>query len=289
MIDDPHGPLYSVVSTGTDPSETWQSEFLEHTWLRSGMLGELVRLVATPNGEALPRHQTARVVRTWAGNTHHSFEGDYVPLQRLHSLNEWLNRERPVGTILILANDFAFRSSINRHAEPGTPIGHRWHDVVFEGAWAEVAESVSPGIVARLQPVTWPLLIHTWDLRRIIQRWVDVTAQIRGSIQLWESDMLALPIALADYGLTCDYEVLGKLMPRPDDIVGEAPIIGYSQPVLDRNGGVLWCKQAYTPWTPLELDPSEAELPYCRELLPMLQNFAALKNASLRPAKSTGP
>ena len=64
MIDDPHGPLYSVVCTDTNPYGTWQTEFLEHSWLRSGMPGELVRLVGTPNGEDLPRHATARVVRT---------------------------------------------------------------------------------------------------------------------------------------------------------------------------------------------------------------------------------
>ncbi len=280
MIDDPHGPLYSVVCTDTNPDGTWQTEFLEHTWLRSGMPGELVRLVAAPNGEALPRHQTARVVRTSAKNTHHCFDGDYVPMNRLHSLNEWLERERPVGTILILDCDFAFRSSINRRAEPGQPIGQEWQDFAMVGDLAEVAEALRPGVVSRVQRVTWPLLIHTSDLRRIIQRWVDVTAHIRRSLQLWESDMFALTIVLAEYGLSCELETLGAWMPWPDDVVGNAPIVHYCQPVLDRNGGLLWYKQDYAPWTPLPFDPNDAELSYCRELLTMLQRFAALKSAA---------
>lgn len=280
MIDDPHGPLYSVVCTDTNPYGTWQTEFLEHSWLRSGMPGELVRLVGTPNGEDLPRHTTARVVRTAAANTHPRLEHDYTGMNRLHSLAEWLEVERPVGTVLILDCDFVFRAPLARRADPGKPIGQLWWDFGLAGRWAEVADEISPGVSGRVQNVTWPLLIHTSDLRRIIRRWVDVTARIRKTTGAWESDMVALTIVLAEYELTCELEMLAAWMPWPDEVVGDAPIIHYCQPVLDEQGETLWYKQQYTPWQDIDADPADAALDYCGELLVMFRRFAALRRAA---------
>lgn len=280
MIDDPHGPLYSLVCTDTNPYGTWQTEFLEHTWLRTGMPGELLRLVGTPNGEDLPRHHTARVVRTSAENTHPYLDEPYTGMNRLHSLNEWLERERPVGTALILDCDFVFRAPLARRAEPGRPIGQLWHDFAMVGDWAKTADSITPGISERVQRVTWPLLIHTSDLRRIIGRWVDVAARIRKTTGAWESDMVALTIVLAEYELTCELDMMAAWMPWPDDVVGDAPIIHYCQPVLDSDGDVLWYKQQYTPWEEVDVDPEAAELAYCRDLLKMFRRFAALRRAA---------
>jgi len=280
MIDDPHGPLYSVVCTDTNPYGTWQTEFLEHTWLRSAMPGELVRLVGTPSGEELPRHRTARVVRTSATNSHPRLDSDYTGMNRLHSLNEWLERERPVGTVLILDCDFVFRAPLVRHVEPGRPVGQFWWDFHAAGMWAEAADSITPGISARVQNVTWPLLIHTSDLRRIIARWVDVTAQIRKNTGAWESDMVALTVVLAEYEITCELESLAAWMSWPDEVVAGAPIIHYCQPVLDSNGGQLWYKQAYSPWDEIDVDPDDAALAYCSDLLVMLKRFASLRRAA---------
>lgn len=276
MIDDPHGPLYSVVCTDTNPYGTWQTEFLEHTWLRAHMPGELLRLVGTPNGERLPKHHTARVVRTAATNTHELLDHDYTGMNRLHSLSEWLERERPVGTVLILDCDFAFRAPLAKRATPGRPIGQLWWDFTWAGHWGDLARELSPD-VGPLQSVTWPLVIHTSDLRRIIDRWVVVTAQIRARSGAWESDMIALPIVLAEYGLTCELEMLAAWMPWPDDVVGDAPIIHYCQPVLDRSGDTIWYKQRYTPWQPTGATPADAALDYCAELLTMFDRYAAMR------------
>jgi len=185
-MHDPHGPLYSVVCTDTNPYGTWQTEFLEHTWVRSQMPGELIRLVGTPNGEEPPAHRTARVITTAATNTHPRLTSDYTGLNRLHSLSEWLENERPVGTVLILDCDFAFRAPLDRHALPEHPIGQLWWDVRWDGRWLELAESITSGIGGSLQQVTWPLIIHTSDLRRIIDRWVELTARIRAETNAWD-------------------------------------------------------------------------------------------------------
>ena len=280
MIDDPHGPLYSIVCTDTNPYGTWQTLFLEHSWLRAGMPGELLRLVGSPNGEELPKHHTARVVRTSASNRRPRLDHEYLGMNRLHSLNQWIESERPVGTVLILDCDFVFRAPLVRRAEPGHPIGQLWHDFAMTGEWAKAADTITPGISARVQRVTWPLFIHTSDLRRIIGRWIEVTAHMRSLTGAWESDMIALTIVLADYELSCELEMLAAWMPWPDDVVGAAPLIRYCQPVLDRNGDTLWHKQRYTPWEDTGVDPEQAELAYCRELLVMFNRFAALRRAA---------
>lgn len=291
MTEDPRGPLYSVVCTDTNPYGNWQTEFLEHTWVRSEMTGELVRLVATPNREPLPRHHTARVFRTSAPNTHPDFEGPYFPINRLFSLQEWLERERPVGTVLILDCDFAFRSPIDLHAEPGRPIGQRWEDApnldAFFDGWGAKTRTPDPDFTVGVQRITWPLLIHTSDLRRIIQRWIDLTIAIRAKDRLWESDMVALPIVLAEYGLVCDFETLGAWMPWPNELVADAPIVHYCQPVLNHAGEVLWYKQKYQPWALLDFDPDDAALPYCRDLMRMFKRFAAMKHAASKLTSHT--
>ncbi|MFT6764374.1 MAG: hypothetical protein ACI89G_002980 [Minisyncoccia bacterium] len=286
MIDDPHGPLYSVVCTDTNPYGTWQTEFLEHTWLRANMPGELLRLVGTPNGEPLPWHRTARVVRTAATNTHARLDQDYTGMNRLHSLAEWLENERPVGTVLILDCDFAFRAPLFTRAKPGQPIGQDWHDFEWSGTWGDLAEEISPGVGPSLQAVTWPLIIHTSDLRSIIDRWIEVTAQIRAMSGAWESDMIALPIVLAERELVCKLEMLAAWMPWADDVVGDAPIIHYCQPVLDASGNTLWYKQQYTPWEPTGVRPEDVALGYCAELLAMFDRYAALRRRADAVASS---
>ena len=61
---------------------------------------------------------------------------------------------------------------------------------------------------------------------------------------------------------------------------GDAPIIHYCQPVLDRAGETLWYKQQYTPWEPTGVTPSDAALGYCAELLTMFDRYAALRRRS---------
>ena len=47
-------PIHAVVCTDTNPYGDWQCRFQEHTWARVGQPGELVRLVACPEGEPDP-------------------------------------------------------------------------------------------------------------------------------------------------------------------------------------------------------------------------------------------
>jgi hypothetical protein len=204
----------------------------------------------------------------------------YAGMNRLLSLREWLDSERPVGTVLILDCDFVFRASFDLRARPGVPIAQEWFAFALYEKLREGWDDFTTVDQSSIQPATWPLLIHTSDLRRIMPRWIDLTVQLREVTGGWESDMYACVIALAEYGLVCDFETLGAWMDWPEDFVAGAPIIHYCQPVLDHNGSKLWYKQDYRPWEPLGVDPQAAALDYCRDLLEILDGFITTKQVS---------
>jgi hypothetical protein len=281
MKDDPHGPLYSVVCTDTNPYGDWQTRFLEHTWVESGMPGELLRLVGAPADDPMPVHTSARVVHTSATNTHPQMDVPYAGMNRLLSLREWLDNERPVGTVLILDCDFVFRSPIHLRAEPGSPICQDWFRFGLGEKLIRSWDALTSVDRTSIQGVTWPLLIHTSDLRPMMPRWIDLTVQLRAATGGWESDMFAFVIALAERGLTSKFETLGAWMDWPEDVVAGAPIIHYCQPVLDADGERLWYKQDYRPWEPLGIDPQAAAFDYCRDFLEILNRFVSTKQATL--------
>ena len=63
-----------------------------------------------------------------AARARQRLDDDYTGMNRLHSLAEWLENERPVGTVMILDCDFAFRAAVVKRAAPGRPIGQIWYD-----------------------------------------------------------------------------------------------------------------------------------------------------------------
>jgi len=277
MIDDPHGPLYSVVCTDTNPYGDWQTRLLEHSWRQTNMPGELVRLVAAPSDAPIPVHSVARVFHANSANTHPRMSEPYAGMNRLLSLEDWLERERPVGTVLILDCDFVFRSSVDIRARPGAPVAQEWFAFgtgeKLARLWGELTDVDRQSI----QPVTWPLLIHTSDLRRIMPRWIELTVQLRERIGMWEADMFACVIVLAEFGLLCEFQTLGAWMDWPESFVAGAPIIHYCQPVRNAEGETIWYKQQYRAWEPLGVDPQSASLDYCRDLLEIVAGFIATK------------
>lgn len=277
MIDDPHGPLYSVVCTDTNPYGDWQTRLLEHSWREVEMPGELLRLVAAPGDTPVPVHSVARVVQTEATNTHPRMPTPYAGMNRLLSLQEWLERERPVGTVLILDCDFVFRASVDIRAKPGVPIGQEWFRFGTSPRITEIWSELTDVPRDSVQPITWPLFIHTSDLRRIMPRWIDLTIQLRELDGAWESDMFACVIVLAEFGLICEFETLGAWMDWPEEFVAGAPIIHYCQRVRDNEGETLWYKQEYRPWEPLGVDPQSASLSYTRDLLEIVDQFIKTK------------
>ena len=274
--------LVTVVCTDTAPSVNWQVQILVQTWCDVGQPGSFLRLVAAPDGGAVPDHVHARVLCTDAWNVHPDTGDHYPPYNRLVSLREWLDDEQPDASILIVDPDMVFRDVVRTRARPGTGVVQGWYD--FHAASdpsRAVAEAT--GVPAQdLPAVTWPAVLHATDLRRILPRWIELTSELRQRTGAWESDMYAFVGVLAEDGIDLTEEPLTAWMNWPEDVVAGAPIIHYCQVVESDDGTALWSKRDYRPWEPVGADPGAARLDYCRELLTILTRVIERKRGVAR-------
>jgi hypothetical protein len=249
--------IYSVVCTDVNDSIGWQCDLLEYTWKRARQPGELLRLVTSPEGAILPRHRYARVLRIapQAARTH-----GYKAFERLFALEDWLQRERPEGTVLILDPDSVFRCAFTSEVDPGAPRAQHWVDYGYKTELTQAA--------------TWPMLIHTQDLEALLPSWIEFTSAIYKATHRWESDMNGLVAAAAAGGLRFSLEAIGAFVGWPDDVVGDAPVVHYCQDVLGPRGEILWSKRTYQPWAPVT-GAGRAQHSYCRDLLALVNEYAA--------------
>ena len=206
--------IYTVFSTTDSPYMQWQSELLEYSWVKAGQPGELVRLVSTDDPDALPKHKYARSVATRQSRVPAHTRDDYAPYNKPSSLLEWIYREQPSGTLLLLDPDCVFRQPVAREVAPGKPVGQHWieREIGDEPPFGlgEPFERVRPYCVNdayEADPVMIPNLIHTRDMQRIALRWLELTGIIRQHVRddagnpIWESDRVAYIMATAEYGL----------------------------------------------------------------------------------------
>jgi hypothetical protein len=131
----------------------------------------------------------------------------------------------------------------------------------------------------RLQPATWPALLHTRDLERILPAWIQATRVIRAAVRRWESDMLGFVIAAAEVGLEFSLDAIGAFVKWPDEQVGQAPIVHYCQDVLATDGSLLWNKRQYRPWDAVP-GADRAQHLYCRDLLEILNEYAGRRRCA---------
>jgi hypothetical protein len=295
--------IYTVFSTSDSPYMQWQSELLEYSWQKVGQPGELIRLVSTDDPSSLPEHEVARVVATRSWKIHPFTGDDFAPYNKPSSLLEWIYRERPWGTILLLDPDCVFREPVDREVEPGEAVGQHWIDYRigseppfglgprFEKAAAGCVDTSRPA-----DPVMIPNLIHTRDMQRIALRWLELTGTVRDHVRnhqdnkMWESDMYGFIMACAEVDLPTELGTLGICTNWSPEVVKDAPIIHYCQRIEDREGQMIWSKGTYRPWEPVP-DPETAAVDYGRDLLALINEYVearTLDGAALRPRRRAG-
>jgi len=259
--------IHTVVCTDVNDYIDWQCELLEYSWARVGQPGELLRLVCAPADVPLPSHRHARVVRIAepSGRT-----GGYGAFERLFSLQDWLQAERPQGSVLVIDPDCVFRTAIDRDIRPGAPVAQRWVDFQANNG---------------AQPATWPALFHSEDLLRLLPGWINMTRALYSATKRWESDMFGLVSAAASLKIEFSLENVGAFVGWPDEEVGDAPIVHYCQDVLAADGRTLWSKRGYTPWEKVG-GADQVKHAYCRDLLDILNEFAELKSCAKPSASS---
>lgn len=205
--------IFTVFCTTADPQAQWQAELLEYSWGRARQPGELVRLVATAPGAALPRHRLARVVPTLSWSPHPFNRDRYPPYDTAASVLEWLFTERVDGTVLLLGESSIFRSPIAREAERGTAHAMAWPglprgDGPFGlGPGFRFLDACCVDRSLALAAVKLPLLIHSSDLRRLAARWLEMMSIIRVETNVDargprdDADAIAYAIAAAEAGV----------------------------------------------------------------------------------------
>jgi hypothetical protein len=279
-------PFYSVVCTDTQDYAHWQCELLEYTWTQVAQRGDLLRLVSRRTGEALPRHAHMQVIPTAYTNLDPVTGDEYAPYNRLFSFREWLEGNPDPGTVLVLDPDCVFRDRLALAVTPGAPIGQHWGGFALSERWGTAIAALSPADPGSIQGITWPALIHTDDLRSLVPRWIELTAELRHATGAWESDMMALVVAAAELKLRFRERHLAAVMNFPEE-GRPAPIIHYCQAVEAKDGSRLWYKQGYRPWEPTGVDPADAKLDYCGDLIAILDEFVASRRQQSKTEAST--
>ena len=278
--------IYTVVCTDINDYANWQCELLEYSWSRVNQPGKFVRLVACEADDSLPVHRHAEVVRTRPTNVHPVSGDFYPPYNRVHSLNQWLEENDVEGTVLIVDCDVIFRKPLKTEVQKGGPIAQHWLDYGVSEAFSEAINTCSDVDVNTLQPATWPALIHSNDLRRILPRWIEITQAIREQIHRQESDMFAFLAASRECGIEYELGTTTAFMPWPDEQVPDAPLVHYCQPVKGHDGSELWYKQGYQPWNWVD-HADQAELPYCKDLLHIVNEYSAIMQTESRHKQTT--
>ncbi len=268
--------IYTVVCTDTNDYIDWQFELLEYSWSRIHQPGKLIRLVACDDDAHLPIHKHAEVFRTRPTNVHPDSGDVYVCYNRLYSLKQWLEEQDIQGTILIVDADVVFRSPVKTTVQKGQPLGQHWLDYGLGENFRAALDGSTEVDLNTLQHVTWPALIDANDLRELLPRWIELTVWVREQLKGQESDMFAFLVAAKEQGLTFELGTTTAFMPWPDEQVAGAPIIHYCQIVEKEDGSQLWSKQRYVPWERVPYAES-AKLPYCRDLVALVDEFARLK------------
>jgi len=275
----PRTMIYTLLCTDTAASLHWQCELLEYSWSRYNQPGELIRLVSCKSGQALPEHRHARVYKTEFTNVDPVTGDHYPPYNRLYSIQEWLTREKPEGTVLIVDPDMIFRDSIKTEVNPGNPIGQHWLDFGMQERKKKVTREICSVDLAQIQPVTWPALIHTKDLARLMPRWIELTSKYRHLTGGWEDDMFAFAVASAELGIVYSFGNLSAWTPWPEEKVVGAPIVHFCQKVKDKNDEVIWSKNSYQPWDHV-FNSNAASLDYCRDLLNIVNEHARIRQSA---------
>ncbi len=260
--------FYTVFSTNLGPNMQWQSDLLEYSWKQVGQEGMLIRLVATDNPTKLLQQKYAQCVATKPWDVHPETGDSYPIYNKPASLLEWLVRDQPEGTVLLLDPDCIFRQPVTRRVAPGFPASQKWINLNVRKPDSKHPFGLPPGFTflsehcaqvdLTTEPVMIPTLIHTDDLRRICARWLELCGVVRQhcrnaqGLPIWESDMFAYIATCAEYGLRHDPISLGICTNWHPDEAPDAPIVHYCQPILAKNGRQLFGKFNYKPWTRID-------------------------------------
>ncbi len=277
--------IVTVFVTGNSAAEQWRAELLEHSWIATGQSGELVRLVASTADTPLPMHSVARVVRTMPYCPHPYINDDFYGHNVPAALLEWLFRERVDATLLVVEAESVLLEPVTQEVTAGEAIGNTWRnwprgDTGAPFGLAKDFEKLQDYCVnSKLKPpkVSFPVLIHSSELKKFAARWLELTTLIRCEVQcpagkIRDAHLIAYSIAAAEHRVA---HAARKLAVSQNDRKVDRPLLSYRMPVESPKGEIVWDPEVYTPWS--EVDPAAAAAGAGRRFLAELQAYVVAR------------
>ncbi len=254
--------IQTVFIAGNSATAHWQASLLEYSWQCSGQPGELIRLFPAASSTPLPVHKLAQVVRTMDWETHPYLLDQCEAYNTPASLLEWLLRDKPDTTILLLRPDSVFQQPIATELNSGEAIGNGGMQFTSGDAAFGLANeyrNLQAYCVNRsleLPRVQMPLLIHAKDLVKLCARWLELIGIIRMEAHLAagpapDAQELAYAIAAAEYRIPHKVEALTSVDAQAHS---ECPVLSYTQPIESPAGRILFDPATYSPGDALPAD-----------------------------------
>ena len=260
----------------------WQADLLAFTHASVAQPGGVTRLLVADVHEPPFDGQTVMVTP----ESH--FSAAYLPYNKPHAVTAWLQAADAVpAEILLVDPDCAFVAQCSLPAVAGQPCAQPAPYLdPFEHAVLVRRHGLDPSAV---QSIGIPIVIHRDDLRRLAPAWLARTRdiledQVSRQDAGWLAEMWGYAFAAASIGLR--HRVLPIAHRLGEDSI-DRPLIHYCDRMVDGNGGVVWDKRSYAPWTPPPPDDGDVTLTDAT-LLDMLDRRAAAERERATPAGDNG-
>lgn len=275
----------TVFVTTDSEQDQWRAELLESSWAAAGQAGELVRLVACSSDATLPMHSIARVVRTTSYCPHPYIQDHFNGYNQPAALMEWLFSEKVDATLLLLDLETLMLEPLSDELASGEAIANSWRNWPKGKGLFDLANHfnslqsffVNPKL--KTPKVQFPVVIHSHDLKKMVARWLELTALIRCEVdspsgKIREAHQVAYVIAAAEYQISHNSR---KLTVVPDDRKVDRPFLDYRPAIESAKGKIVWDVETYTPWT--TFDATKAKAGVGRSFLKKLADYVAMRES----------
>jgi hypothetical protein len=210
----------------------WMNEFCYYTWKKQNLYDiknkpkcDFCAIYLTPNEEKIDGYEPSFPHITVTGHKEHTitstidkdrFRGSLdAPLNTTLGIKQWLETSGYIGTVHLVDPDVVFIYPFQHNIDVNLPSKYcfgddtpnNWHMFIHDENYTVTNDIIKRYCRKNLSAVRgiWiPLVIHSDQLREIIDRWIELTLEILQDDKLdhkyqrWWAAMYALPIALAE-------------------------------------------------------------------------------------------
>lgn len=253
---------YVVYSTSNCFYQDWQCELLDYTYHKVKQSGKLIRLCSEDDfhpEKPFKKSKYAEVIkmRSWMKNEK---TGDSWGIaNKFNSIKEWLftyPNLKDEEAVLFLDPDMIFIKPVRYNINQGEVVGQRWMDVGIENSPSFNFAKKNRNLITKKFVVMYPFCIIVGDMKKIIDRYIALSYEIREKKKSWDAEMYALIISMAENNLKVKTQIIGIFTAWKAYRDKLYSIIHYPHPIYSdkEEKNKIWFKQDYTkdtltkPW-----------------------------------------